>query len=629
MLFETNPIELKELLTKIATGQIQLPDFQRPWKWDDERIVSLLATVALGYPLGVVMTLQTGGSGIRFKPRPLDGADVPPGAQPTELLMDGQQRLTSLFQALRSGKPVDTMDTRGKKLLRWYYLDIERSLDPATDGEDAIVWVPENRKRPETSDRGPVDVSTLEAECTAGLFPLRLVFQDELRGAWHRAYVQTDNSRWGLWTKFQASSLWNIQSYKVPVIRLTQDTPKEAVCTVFEQVNTKGVQLTVFELLTATYAADPDYFHAHRTDFHLPEDWQRIKAELSSHAMFADLQDTDFLQAVCLVSTYHQRRGRPGADPFDQPSASVKRKDILALPLTEYLTWAPRIVDALHWSAHFLNRQGIFGSGDLPYRSQLPPLAAIRTVLGDQADTAEAERKITRWYWCGVLGEQYGGSLDSRLPRDLEQVVAWVRGGREPTSVALASFPAARLNTMSTRNSAAYKGLYALLMKQGCTDWTYTKEPIDANIFADQQVDLALIFPKQWCDKNGIPHERRDSIVNKTPLTNRTRRIIANLAPNVYMVKLEAEAGLPGNWLDDIIGTHLIDARYLRGSNGQGGPLRVVHKPAALGAADFDAFYESRSARLLELIEDAMGRRAVPQEAAPESAADYQQEQPA
>ncbi len=220
-------------------------------------------------------------------------------------------------------------------------------------------------------------------------------------------------------------------------------------------------------------------------------------------------------------------------------------------------------------------------------------------------------------------------ALDSRLPRDLEQVVAWVRGGKEPTSVALASFPAARLNTMSTRNSAAYKGLYALLMKQGCTDWTYTKEPINADIFADQQVDLALIFPKQWCDKNGIPRERRDSIVNKTPLTNRTRRIVANLPPDIYMEKLEAEAGLPGNWLDDIIGTHLIDARYLRGTNGREGPLRTIRKPATLNAEDFDAFYESRSARLIELIEDAIGRRAVPQEAAPESAADYQQDQSA
>lgn len=627
MLFETNPIDLSELMAKVLDGRIQLPDFQRPWKWDDERIVSLLSTVTLGYPLGVMMTLETGGSGTRFKPRPLDGSEVAPETEPTELLMDGQQRLTSLFQALASGKPVDTMDVRGKKLIRWYYLDIERSLDPDADREDAILSVPENRKLSDASGRGPIDLSTQKAECAAGLFPLRLVFQPELKEKWMRAYGRDDDARWARWTAFQSSSLKNIESYKVPVIRLTKDTPKEAVCTVFEQVNTKGVQLTVFELLTATYAGDRGYFAAHSTDFQLPEDWQRIKSELSTHAMFADLQDTDFLQAVCLVSTYHQRRGRAGA--AGQTAASVKRKDILRLALTEYLTWAPRIVDALRWSAHFLARQGVFGSGDLPYRSQLPPLAAIRTVLGDEADSAEADRKITHWYWCGVLGEQYGGSPDSRLPRDLEQVVSWVRGGKEPTSVALASFPAARLNTMSTRNSAAYKGLYALLMKQGCTDWTYTKEPINADIFADQQVDLALIFPKQWCDKNHIPRERRDSIVNKTPLTNRTHRIIANLPPDIYLEKLETENGLPSDWLDDILSTHLIDAAHLRGAgSGRGGPLRMMDKPAALGAADFDAFYQSRSAKLLELIE-ATGMRLVSPEAAPESAADYQQEQSA
>jgi hypothetical protein len=626
MLFETNPIELSELVDKVRSGKIQLPDFQRPWKWDDERIVSLLATVALGYPLGVMMTLETGGAGIRFKPRPLDGTEVEPGAEPAELLMDGQQRLTSLFQALATGKPVDTMDARGKKLLRWYYIHIERALDPYSDMEDAIISVPADRKVPGTSGRRALDLSTQEAECAAGMFPLRLVFDPQGRARWRRAYESADDSHLDRWTSFEATSLKNIDGYKVPVIRLTKETPKEAVCTVFENVNTKGIQLTVFELLTATYAGDPDYYPEHGEDFQLPDNWHAVNERLAQYQPVSELDENDFLRAICLVSTHFERKGRAGANPFNQPTASCKRGDILTLPLADYLTWAPRIEEALRWSAHFLTRQGVFGPSDLPYRSQLAPLAAIRTVLGDEADTENAESKITRWYWCGVLGEQYGGSPDSRLPRDLEQVVAWIRGGEEPTSVALATFPAARLNTMSTRNSAAYKGLYALVMRQGCTDWTYTKEPVNATIFADQQVDLALIFPKQWCDKNRIPRERRDSIVNKTPLTNRTRRIIANLPPDVYLEKLEAEAGLPGNWLDDIVGTHLIDARYLRGMNGRGGPLRMMRKSAPLSASDFDAFYESRSERLLKLIE-ATGIRVISPESAPESAADYQQEQ--
>src|SRR5690242_3121257 len=116
--------DLRDLLAMADVGEIQLPDFQRPWKWDDDRILSLLATVTLGYPLGVMMTLETGGPGTRFKPRPLAGTNVRVGVEPEQLLMDGQQRLTSLYQALRSYKPVDTMDARGKRLQRWYYIDI-------------------------------------------------------------------------------------------------------------------------------------------------------------------------------------------------------------------------------------------------------------------------------------------------------------------------------------------------------------------------------------------------------------------------------------------------------------------------------------------------------------------------
>lgn len=586
MLFETHPVDLSEFVDGVRTGDIQLPDFQRPWKWDDERIVSLLATVAQGWPLGVMMTLETGSSDLRFKSRPLDGADLPGPVEPTELLMDGQQRLTSLFQALASGKPVDTMDTRRKKLLRWYYVDIERSLNPLVDMEEAIVSVADDRR------------PTPEAECEAGLFPLRVVYDPSARARWRRAYENSDDAHLDKWMSFESTVLRNIDTYKVPVIRLTKETSKEAVCTLFENVNTKGVQLTVFELLTASYASD---------GFHLPDAWAAVQAQLTRHYAMRDIDDTDFLRAVCLVSTHFSRRGVPGVDPFTLPAASCKRSDILGLKLTEYQKWAPKIESALEWSARFLGRQGIFDAYDLPYRSQVSALAAIRAVLGDEADTREAEGKITRWFWCGVLGEQYSGALDSRLPRDLEQVVGWVRGGREPASVTEASFHAARLDTMATRNSAAYKGVCGLILRQWCTDWTFSREPINATICMDQQVDIGLVFPKAWCAKHGIEPYRQNSIVNKTLLTNRTRRIMGSQAPSDYLRQLEAEAGLPGNWLDDIVATHLVEPKHLR-------------------ANDFDAFYAARSVALLGLIETAMGKRAVSAEAAPETPADYQPE---
>jgi hypothetical protein len=410
-----------------------------------------------------------------------------------------------------------------------------------------------------------------------------------------------------MWTDFESTVLQSIDKYKVPIIRLTKDTPKEAVSTVFENVNTRGVQLTVFELLTASYAGDPDYILEHGDDFRLPEEWVALKERLAKYDVVREIDDTDFLRAVCLVSTHFLLRGQPGVDPFSLPAARCKRADILSLKLSEYLGWAPQIESALEWCARFLARQGIYFAYDLPYRPQVTALAAIRAVVGDEVDTAEAEDKLSRWFWCGVLGEQYSGSLDSRLPRDLEQVAGWIQGGREPASVTEASFHAARLDTMATRNSAAYKGVYDLLLRQECIDWVYTREPVDAAICLDQQVDIGLIFPKAWCAKHGVEAYRQNSIVNKTLLASRTRQIMGGQAPAEYLRQLETETGLPGNWLDDIVATHLIDPKLLR-------------------ANDFNAFFQARSAALLALIESAMGKRAVSPQDAPESVADYQPE---
>ncbi|TDD74488.1 DUF262 domain-containing protein [Actinomadura rubrisoli] len=595
----------------VHDGRIQLPDFQRPWKWDDERIAALLATVTRDYPVGVMMALETGGPGTRFKPRPLSGAPVG-RVEPELLLMDGQQRLTSLYQALHSEAPVETMDARKKKLRRWYYIDIDRAVNEDIDREDAILSVPEDRVLREDFGRGVAyDLSTTENEAAAGMFPFRLMLDTQKTMEWMFGFTAGDPARQRLWTRFTSKVLNNVGQYQIPIINLTKDTPKEAVCTVFEKVNTGGVPLNVFELVTASYAADPAYFEEKGKDFQLHEDWERIFNGLAANTMLVatsragGLGNTDFLQTVTLVSTYFRRRGRKGADPYSQPAASCKRKDILDLPLEEYLEWSPRVVDAYHWTARFLRRQCVFQVADIPYTTQLVALAAIRTVLGDETDSDETYAKIARWYWCGVFGEQYGGSPETRLPKDLEQVVAWVRGGREPASVGEAIFQEARLGTLRSRNSAAYKGVYAVLMRQGCKDWTHNREPIDERIFFGHQVGLYQIFPKSWCERNKVSRDKYESIVNKTLLAHRTGQLVGQRGPKNYLQSLETDTGLPGNWLDDIIATHLID-------------------PACLREEDFERFYRERTTRLRELIEAAMGKSAIPAAVAPESADDYE-----
>ena len=95
MTFRTAEPALKDVLDAIAKGEMQLPDFQRGWVWDDDHIRSLIASLSLSYPIGAVMFLEAGG--VPFKPRLFEGVGIVPAPAPKTLVLDGQQRLTSIL----------------------------------------------------------------------------------------------------------------------------------------------------------------------------------------------------------------------------------------------------------------------------------------------------------------------------------------------------------------------------------------------------------------------------------------------------------------------------------------------------------------------------------------------------
>src|SRR5215467_1708373 len=137
--FQTNPYDLSKLLEDCHRGDLQLPDFQRSWVWDEDRIKSLIASVSRAFPVGALMALETGGP-VNFRPRPIEGA--PSTAReiaPQRLLLDGQQRMTSLYQVTLRNQVVNTVTPKNKRVQRWFYLDIAKALDSLVDREEAVV----------------------------------------------------------------------------------------------------------------------------------------------------------------------------------------------------------------------------------------------------------------------------------------------------------------------------------------------------------------------------------------------------------------------------------------------------------------------------------------------------------
>src|SRR4051794_14108711 len=109
-MFEPTKEDLKDILRKVHEGKLQLPDFQRDYVWEDSDVRSLIASIAKGFPVGALLTLETGGD-VRFKPRVLAGVSATEIA-PSELLLDGQQRMTSLYQAAFGKNAVQTKTDR-------------------------------------------------------------------------------------------------------------------------------------------------------------------------------------------------------------------------------------------------------------------------------------------------------------------------------------------------------------------------------------------------------------------------------------------------------------------------------------------------------------------------------------
>ncbi len=591
-LFESRAMTLQELLDHIHSGVIQLPDFQRSWVWTDTQIRKLLTSISQGFPVGALMMLQTGGQHIRFKPRPIDGAPQS-DTIPVKLILDGQQRSTSLYRALQSGKPVKTRDDRKKEIERIYFVDIAAAL-AGGDWEEVFISLPPERRLMENFNRDiKLDVSTPSQEYALGLLPVSLLMDaaglDDWTSEHDDFWMSQDDfalfkEKRDQLKRFKREFVTKFREYRVPEIVLLRETPKQAVCQVFENVNTLGVPLTIFELMIASYAAD---------DFDLRRDWEgepkkgvegRQQRLAKNHLLKRLVEDDfgrDFLQACTLLASYRVFLAGGGA-------VSCKRKDILDLPLSSYRACADDVERGLLVAARLLHREKVLEARNLPYPTQLVPLSVIAAVLGERLEEDAVRRKVAAWYWCGVFGELYGSSTETRFANDVREVVAWIDDdSATPRTVMDCNFAPRRLISLRSRNAAAYKGLMAQLLKAGSRDFR-KGDTLEDTTFFQEKVDIHHIFPRHWCKQTDKPSERSESIINKTPLTAKTNQKLGGRAPSLYLQGLKHTP----QRLVEILESHHIDLPLLR-------------------ADDFEAFFIDRARRLLDIIEDATGRPIV------------------
>lgn len=305
-MFDSTKASLSTLLGQVHENKLQLPDFQRDWVWDDEAIRSLLASILRGFPVGAILTLSTGGE-VRFLARPLESAPKA-GIEPDEFLLDGQQRLTSLYQTLYSQTPVSTKTQKGQKIERYYFLDIRKALEE-TDFEEAIVGLPADGIERENFGRDiKRDLSTDEAQYAAHMFPMNRTLDPMMWIlGWHNHWSSRGESIQTLSDSFARRIVEPVKQYQMPIIRLTKENTREAICLVFE----KGIAPDQLDTILRSHLIDPDHLRADDFDAF----WTARRRALSD--MIAEAMK----KRVVEESGANEPMGEPEEDPDEEIAA--------------------------------------------------------------------------------------------------------------------------------------------------------------------------------------------------------------------------------------------------------------------------------------------------------------------
>ncbi|MCP9815126.1 DUF262 domain-containing protein [Synechococcus sp. GreenBA-s] len=516
---DTNPKRLLDLLALVNAGDMVLPDFQRDFVWEPSATQALIISIANSYPAGSILRVRDRDR--VFAARAFEGA--PPASEHhTFLVLDGQQRLTSLYQAFY-----------GKGDHR-YYLSLQKLID-GEDFEDAINYLRITRSAFKRREE-------LSYQAEHLLLPLAV-----LKGGtgayldWMLKVVAThpEDQREQLQQqllKIRGDWIDAFERYDFPVITLSADTEPAALCTIFETLNRTGVKLSVFELLTAR-------FWSH--NLRLRDLWEQARSDHHLIERFA-VDPYYVLMAIALAG---------GKTP------SCKRGDVLNLTTDTVNQWWQRVVDALALSLTILHDDcWVLESRWLPFNTMLVPMAAALARVGDSKGVAigSQRQKIRRWFWCSVFSQAYESSPNTQSGRDVAELIPWLEktAANPPENVRFFRFNPEQLREVTPRQRSLYRATICLILASGDHPLDFHScAVLNEKLLASSGIDDHHIFPANFLQKQGIDSRQRDCVLNRCLIDRETNQRISCRAPSDYMTELRQESNFP---MEKVLSSHLI-----------------------------------------------------------------------
>jgi len=572
------------LVEQAYEGKICLPNFQRDFVWTREEVADLVRSIVRGYFIGSLLLLRCEPANPPFAPVHLRGAEPSHrDARPELLVLDGQQRLSSLLYALTA----PDLSLKDSTQRRWFFVNLDVLL--TEPDSDEVVF-----DRAKRELRG---LETAEVQYVQRVLPCTALFSQQAFYQWRDGYedwlrmnhpdeIERYRSDWRVgWT----SAVTSFQTFEAPLVELPRvdDSDGEAigrVCAIFEKLNSTGVDLSVYDLLTA---------RLYRSGIRLHDLWAEA---CSSHPRLREWSSGKADQhkfGVLVLRTLALLRG---LDP--------KPRILINLSPVDFEEDWRRATHAMERALELVTLVsqdgfGVFNEKWLPGFGLIPILAALRAEVEDRRLGATEREELRRWYWCNVFVERYSSAVESKSRKDyLEMTRHWFEGGPEPEVFQdarnIIGAPGFRVRSSASYASAVYSGLFCLLALRHARDWR-RGEDIRLQDLQDHH-----IFPQAYLKRHKITRRVQvNTIANRTLISDQTNGKIKDKAPSAY---LDDTAVFPLGASDDLLCPHFIDDKT-RGFMEKAGEKATDEEVADL----YEHFLQAREAAMINEIRKACG----------------------
>lgn len=493
-----------DLISEIQKGQIKVPKFQRNFVWSLDKTANLLDSILKGYPIGTFILWETNERLNDIKN--IGNLELPtiPDDVKVQYVLDGQQRITSLYAAFLGAK----IKKDGEKKVTDYgeiYVDLDGDVDN-NDNQIVVSEKPEN---------GAYITLHEVLNFNDNLLEIKEKYNDEQFKLIHQ-YSQT------------------FSTYDFSTIVLRKEDIDSAI-EVFTRINTGGQTLTLFEIMSAkTYDEEQN--------FDMAEKFQSLLKELEE-TKYDTISSSVILSVLSLILSKNKE---------------CKRKVILQLDKQAIINIWDNVISALKESIdYFRSVYRIPVSAILPYDSLIVPFAYF-FYFNREKPKGDQIKFLEEFFWRMSLSSRYSSSTESKLAQDIKRIDDILQGKRPDYSdiKVYLNTPNDLIETSFSAGSSYCKAILCLLAYHEPKDFGDNGKVILDNSWLKlaNSKNYHHFFPKAYLRKNNIGNE--NSLVNITLVSaDLNKRKIKSKPPSEYV----------GDFLDEndelpmSIKSHLID----------------------------------------------------------------------